>query len=128
MPPSARPWEPEFIRLWQAGATQAAIAQALAIPVGSVKSRAHALAAQGKIQPRLRGGAYPRRQRQEQAAEIQAAPEDVSAMHPPVQTVQTVQRSVYALHGAEQKNLPPEDLKSERWNIDMPRWLAAEEP
>jgi hypothetical protein len=28
-------WEPEFIRLWQAGATQAAIAQALGCPVGT---------------------------------------------------------------------------------------------
>jgi hypothetical protein len=31
----ARAWEREFIRLWQAGATQAAIAQALGIPVGT---------------------------------------------------------------------------------------------
>jgi hypothetical protein len=30
---------------------------------------------------------------------------------------------VYALHGAEQAELSPEDLKSERWNIYMPRWL-----
>jgi hypothetical protein len=57
----ARAWEPDFIRLWQAGASQAAIAQALGVPVGTVKSRAHHLAAQGKIQPRPRGGAYPRR-------------------------------------------------------------------
>jgi hypothetical protein len=33
--PSPRPWEPEFIRLWQAGATQAQIAQALGIPIGT---------------------------------------------------------------------------------------------
>ena len=40
-------------------------------------------------------------------------------MHPsaPVHT------GVYALHGAEQNDLSPEDLKSERWNIYMPRWL-----
>jgi ATP/maltotriose-dependent transcriptional regulator MalT len=52
----ARAWEPDFIQLWQAGASQEAIAQALGIPVGTVKSRAHALAAQGKIQQRLQAG------------------------------------------------------------------------
>jgi hypothetical protein len=41
--PSSRPWEPEFIRLWQQGAMQAQIAQALGIPLGTVKSRAHTL-------------------------------------------------------------------------------------
>jgi DNA-directed RNA polymerase specialized sigma24 family protein len=35
----ARAWEAEFIRLWQAGATQAQIAEALGIPHGTVKSR-----------------------------------------------------------------------------------------
>ena len=40
-------------------------------------------------------------------------------MHPAV----LVHKRVYALHGAEQNNLSPEDLKSERWNIYMPRWL-----
>lgn len=33
------------------------------------------------------------------------------------------QSRVYALHGAEHKDLSPEDRKSERWNIYMPRWL-----
>jgi hypothetical protein len=56
---SPRAWEPEFIRLWERGATQAAIAEALGIPVGTVKSRAHTLQQQGKIQSRPRGGAYP---------------------------------------------------------------------
>ena len=54
-----RAWEPEFIRLWQAGATQAEIAAALAIPIGTVKSRAHTLQQQGKIQARPRGGLVP---------------------------------------------------------------------
>jgi hypothetical protein len=40
-------------------------------------------------------------------------------MHPSA----PVHSSVYALHGAEQNDLSPEDLKSERWNIYMPRWL-----
>jgi hypothetical protein len=40
-------------------------------------------------------------------------------MHPsaPVHT------GVYALHGAEHNDLSPEERKSERWNIYMPRWL-----
>jgi hypothetical protein len=57
--PSPRPWEPEFIRLWQAGATQAQIAEALGIPQGTVKSRAHRLQQQGTIQARPRGGLVP---------------------------------------------------------------------
>jgi hypothetical protein len=57
-----RPWEPEFIRLWQTGASQAAIAAALGVPVGTVKTRAKTLAAEGKIQARPRGGAYPSQQ------------------------------------------------------------------
>jgi hypothetical protein len=34
-----------------------------------------------------------------------------------------VQRGVYALHGAVQNKVASEDLKSERWNVYMPRWL-----
>jgi DNA-binding transcriptional MocR family regulator len=55
----ARAWEAEFIRLWQAGATQAQIAQALGIPQGTVKSRSHTLQQQGTIQARPRGGLVP---------------------------------------------------------------------
>ncbi len=52
--------EATFIQLWQQGASQQAIAARLGVPVGTVKSRASALARQGKIEPRPRGGAYPR--------------------------------------------------------------------
>jgi hypothetical protein len=51
--------EATFIALWQQGLSQDAIAQQLGCPVGTVKSRAHTLAHQGKIQARPRGGAYP---------------------------------------------------------------------
>jgi hypothetical protein len=44
-------------------------------------------------------------------------------MHPPVHTVHHVQAQLYALHCAEHHELSPEDRKSERWNIYMPRWL-----
>jgi|SRR5919109_4301800 DNA-binding transcriptional MocR family regulator len=57
--PSPKPWEPEFIRLWRAGATQAQIAETLGISIGTVKSRAHTLQQQGKIQARPRGGLVP---------------------------------------------------------------------
>jgi hypothetical protein len=52
-------WEPAFIHLWQQGATYRQIATALGCPLGTVASRSAALVAQGKIQPRPRGGAYP---------------------------------------------------------------------
>jgi len=51
-----RAWEPEFIQLWQAGATIDVIAAAQGIGVGTVKSRAHTLRGEGKIAPRRRGG------------------------------------------------------------------------
>jgi hypothetical protein len=51
--------EATFIALWAQGASQQEIAARLGVPVGTIKSRASALAHQGKIQPRPRGGAYP---------------------------------------------------------------------
>jgi DNA-binding transcriptional MocR family regulator len=56
--------EARFIALWNAGTETAAIARQLGIPRGTVSSRASALAKQGKIQPRPKGGAYPRQQAQ----------------------------------------------------------------
>jgi DNA-binding transcriptional MocR family regulator len=53
--------ERQFIRLWQAEASYRDLAQALGCALGTVGSRAAALVVQGKIQPRPRGGAYPRR-------------------------------------------------------------------
>jgi hypothetical protein len=50
--------EATFITLWQQGASYRELAHALGVPLGTVASRA--LAAQGKIQPRPRGGAHPR--------------------------------------------------------------------
>jgi hypothetical protein len=47
--------EARFIALWQQGLSQEAMAQQLGCPVGTVKSRAHTLQRQGKLQPRRRG-------------------------------------------------------------------------
>jgi hypothetical protein len=52
--------EAEFIQLWNQGASYKAIAQAQRRPLGTVASRAAALVAQGKIQPRPRGADGPR--------------------------------------------------------------------
>ena len=51
--------EAEFIQLWNQGASYKAIAQAQRCPLGTVASRAAALVAQGKIQPRRRAKARP---------------------------------------------------------------------
>jgi hypothetical protein len=56
--------EATFIALWQQGASYQELAQALGVPLGTVGSRSAALAAQGKIQPRPRGGAYASRRAQ----------------------------------------------------------------
>jgi DNA-directed RNA polymerase specialized sigma24 family protein len=48
-----------FITLWQQGAGQQELAQRLGVPLGTIKSRASALARQGKIQPRPKGGPIP---------------------------------------------------------------------
>jgi len=53
--------EAHFIQLWQEGASYREIAEALRCPQGTVSSRATRLVDQGKITPRPRGGAYPRR-------------------------------------------------------------------
>jgi hypothetical protein len=47
--------------LWQQGASYKVIAATLGCPRGTVASHSAALVAQGKIQPRSRGGAYASR-------------------------------------------------------------------
>jgi DNA-binding transcriptional MocR family regulator len=68
--------EATFIALWQQGASQQELAQRLGVPIGTVKSRAAALARQGKIQARPKGGAYPHQRHQ---ARQEGAP---STVHP----------------------------------------------
>jgi transposase len=73
--------ETTFISLWQQGASQQELAQRLGVPIGTIKSRASALARQGKIPARPKGGAYPRQRHQAQQEE---AP---STVHRPPSTV-----------------------------------------
>ena len=51
--------EATFCTLWQQGASYRELAAALGCPLGTVASRAAALVAQGKIQPRRRAKARP---------------------------------------------------------------------
>jgi DNA-binding transcriptional MocR family regulator len=53
--------EATCIALWAQGASYRELAAALGCPLSTVASRSAALVAQGKIQPRPRGGAYPSR-------------------------------------------------------------------
>jgi hypothetical protein len=72
--------EATFIELWQQGASYKAIATAMRCPLGTVASRSAALAAQGKIQPRQRGGAKARQQAlaRQDGAEVSAGTPRVS--------------------------------------------------
>jgi Winged helix-turn-helix DNA-binding len=76
--------EATFITLWQQGASQQELAQRLGVPVGTIKSRASALARQGKIQARPKGGAYPHQRHQAAMGPVQT----------PVQMTAPVQGSV----------------------------------
>jgi hypothetical protein len=106
--PALHIWEPEFIQLWQQGATYRELAQAFGCPLGTVASRSAALVAQGKSQPRPRGGAYPSRR-------AKAQPED-----PPAPVQRSVQSSAVqtAMHGAKSVQSSAE--------LPIPATLAAE--
>jgi hypothetical protein len=82
--------------------------------------------ARGKFSPGLRAGPIRKQKalaRQAQAPVQSSADHSPEVMHPPVHTVHRVQAQLYELHGAEHEHLNLEDLKLERWNIYMPRWL-----
>jgi transposase len=81
-----------FITLWQQGASQQELATRLGVPVGTIKSRASALARQGKIQARPKGGAYPHQRHQAAMAPVQT-PVQSSAVHTSLHGAETVQTS-----------------------------------
>jgi hypothetical protein len=99
--------EATFIALWQQGLSQDAIAQQLGCPVGTVKSRAHALAHQGKLQARPRGGASPHRR-----ARARQDGAGVSADTPGVST-----------RVSGHTPLPAERGQSVRWNLHLSEQL-----
>src|SRR5882724_2095184 len=109
------PAEQEFIALWTEGLEIAVMAARLGIPKGMVQSRAHRLQQRGLIQPRPKGGAYPRQKtlaRQEQPPVQTSADPPLEVMHPPVHTVHRVQAQLYTLHGAVQQEVQsPIDLR-----------------
>jgi transposase len=73
--------EARFITLWQQGLSHDAMAQQLGCPVGTIKSRAHTLQKQGKLQPRQRGGTAPQR--------TASAPQKQAPVQRPAQTFDT---------------------------------------
>jgi hypothetical protein len=84
--------EAAFIQLWNAGTESAEIGRQLGIPRGTVSSRASTLAKQGKIQPRPKGGSYPRQQAQGRTASpsqtpVQSRAEQSGAESPPTALV-----------------------------------------
>jgi DNA-binding transcriptional MocR family regulator len=79
--------EAHFIQLWQQGASYRELAQALGCALGTVGSRAAALVAQGKIQPRPCGGAY--RQQRALARQAQTPVPPAPPVHRPVQPIDT---------------------------------------
>jgi hypothetical protein len=88
--------EQAFITLWNQGASYRELAAARRCPLGTVASRSAALVAQGKIQPRPWGGAYPSRRAK---ARPDASPPPVQR---PVQPLDT--GAVYGLDtGAMQR-------------------------
>jgi DNA-binding transcriptional MocR family regulator len=82
--------EATFIALWEQGASYRELAAALHCPLGTVASRSAALAAQGKIQPRQRGGAYPSRRTKARQPLALSDTSKLGPVHTPVQNpVQT---------------------------------------
>ena len=85
--------EATFIALWTAGLDSAAIGRRLGIPKGTVGSRAHRLQQRGLIQPRPKGGAYPRQRA--------LARPDQPPVHRSVQSHAPVQSHTPVQSGAE---------------------------
>jgi DNA-binding transcriptional MocR family regulator len=95
--------EQVFITLWTQGASQQNLAARLGVPVGTIKSRASALARQGKIQPRPRGGAYPHQRARQGDPPVQSAVQGAVHMHrssaEPLAVQSAVQSTVQTLQG-----------------------------
>jgi hypothetical protein len=90
--------EARFIALWQVSTETAAIAQAFSIPKGTAQSRAHRLQQQGKIQPRPKGGSYPRQKAQGRQPVALSERTEPAPVHTPVQR---------PVHNPVQNSAPP---------------------
>jgi len=102
----------------------AAIAQRLGIPKGTVQSRAHRLQQRGLIQPRPKGGAYPRQKVKARADGSPASPATTAPPAPPAMTFVAVPeikellslvKDLHARVGAlEQTRVPPRAARTTR--------------
>jgi hypothetical protein len=103
--------EARFIALWQAGTETAEIGRQLGIPRGTVASRAYTLAKQGKIQPRPKGGAYPRQKalaRQEDPPAPPVSPAVTFVAVPEIQEMLRLMKDLQArVISLEQTRVPP---------------------
>jgi hypothetical protein len=100
--------EQTFIVLWQQGASYRELAKALGCPLGTVGSRSAALVAQGKIQPRPRGGAYPSRRAKARQEDPPATPAMTFVAVPEIQELLSLVKDLHARVGAlEQTRVPP---------------------
>jgi DNA-binding transcriptional MocR family regulator len=92
-------------------------------PVHTVQAQLYAL--HGAVQQTVESPIDLRELLQEAMAPVRA---QVAALEAEIRALRLhssapVHTGVYALHGAEHTDLSPEERKSERWNIYMPRWL-----
>jgi Homeodomain-like domain len=105
--------EAEFIQLWQQGASYREIAQALGCPLGTVGSRAAALAAQQKVQPRPRGGAWPTQRAKARPEDPPATPAPPAAERKDIQqwTVRLSKALIEHVKAvAYERRIPPSQL------------------
>jgi hypothetical protein len=100
--------EQAFIRLWQEGASYRDIAQTLGCALGTVGSRAAALVRQGKIQPRPKGGNYPRQKAQGRHEGTPAPPALTFVAVPEIQEMLILMQDLHArVISLEQTRVPP---------------------
>ena len=85
------------MELWRAGVETAEIAKQMGILPGTVKCRAHTFQLQGKIEPRPRGGAYPKQKAQARQAGTSPPPAHAPVPHPWEHTKQWTVRLPQAL-------------------------------
>jgi hypothetical protein len=139
------PAEQEFIALWNAGTEITAMAQALGIPKGTLQSRAHRMQQRGLIQPRPKGGAYPRQKalaRQDStgvSTDTSGVSPQVSLDTPPVQylppsqdemrpLLQDILQELRQLTGALATRVSTDSPQVSRDTAGVSGWVSARTP